>query len=208
MVVSRASPFSCCACSTACLVPPLFHAPKVRGPDGLPLSATALCRPQVYFVPPTAASRSLRHPKKYAVPHCPLLQVRAHACVCARSSDRCGGQAAQLQRLETGALSSTAPSFLSHLISPLLHTRTRTHTHTRTRTRTHTLTSAAPPQMHWWRLVVDEAQMVGPLSTAGTMCERMSAVHRWCVTGGAGDGGWGTGRGTGGRGSGSWQWSQ
>ncbi len=25
--------------------------------------------------------------------------------------------------------------------------------------------------------------MVGPLSAAGTMCERMHAVHRWCVTG-------------------------
>ena len=53
--------------------------------------------------------------------------------------------------------------------------------------RTHTHTAPAHPhtylQMHWWRLVVDEAQMVGPLSTAGTMCEQMSAVHRWCVTG-------------------------
>jgi hypothetical protein len=38
-------------------------------------------------------------------------------------------------------------------------------------------------QVHWWRLVIDEAQMVGPLSAAGTMCERMTAVHRWCVTG-------------------------
>lgn len=28
-----------------------------------------------------------------------------------------------------------------------------------------------------------QAQMVGPLSAAGTMCERMHAVHRWCVTG-------------------------
>lgn len=26
--------------------------------------------------------------------------------------------------------------------------------------------------------------MVGPLSAAGTMAERMNAVHRWCVTGG------------------------
>lgn len=26
--------------------------------------------------------------------------------------------------------------------------------------------------------------MVGPLSAAGTMAERIKAVHRWCVTGG------------------------
>ncbi|KFM24288.1 E3 ubiquitin-protein ligase SHPRH [Auxenochlorella protothecoides] len=38
-------------------------------------------------------------------------------------------------------------------------------------------------QIRWWRLVVDEAQMVGPLSAAGAMVERMSAAHRWCVTG-------------------------
>lgn len=32
-------------------------------------------------------------------------------------------------------------------------------------------------------LCFSQAQMVGPLSAAGTMCERMHAVHRWCVTG-------------------------
>ena len=35
-----------------------------------------------------------------------------------------------------------------------------------------------PPQVHWWRLVVDEAQMVGPLSASGNMVEKMRAVHR------------------------------
>ena len=41
-----------------------------------------------------------------------------------------------------------------------------------------------PPQLRWWRLVIDEAQMVGGgLSAAGVMCERLEAVHRWCVTG-------------------------
>ncbi|PRW05825.1 E3 ubiquitin- ligase SHPRH [Chlorella sorokiniana] len=72
------------------------------------LTSFDVLRAEVNFVP---NARSFRRPKKYAVPHCPLLQVR------------------------------------------------------------------------WWRLVIDEAQMVGPLSAAGTMCERMHAVHRWCVTG-------------------------
>lgn len=38
-------------------------------------------------------------------------------------------------------------------------------------------------QLVWYRLVVDEAQMVGPMSASGQMVERMRAVHRWCVTG-------------------------
>ncbi|GAB4816117.1 hypothetical protein N2152v2_003163 [Parachlorella kessleri] len=38
-------------------------------------------------------------------------------------------------------------------------------------------------QVRWWRLVVDEAQLVGPLSASGAMVEKMHAVHRWCVTG-------------------------
>eukprot|EP00955_Chlamydomonas_euryale_P002701 28977-Chlamydomonas_euryale.AAC.1 len=38
-------------------------------------------------------------------------------------------------------------------------------------------------QLHWWRLIMDEAQMVGPLSQASVMAGRISAAHRWCVTG-------------------------
>ena len=40
-------------------------------------------------------------------------------------------------------------------------------------------------QVRWWRLVVDEAQLVGPLSASGAMVEKMQAVHRW-VGGGVG----------------------
>lgn len=31
----------------------------------------------------------------------------------------------------------------------------------------------------WWRLVLDEAQMVGPMSAAGTMVARVRAKNRW-----------------------------
>jgi hypothetical protein len=39
-------------------------------------------------------------------------------------------------------------------------------------------------QLHWWRLVLDEAQMVGGgLSNVAVMAERLNAWHRWVVTG-------------------------
>lgn len=41
---------------------------------------------QVYFMPST---RSFRRPKKYAVPHCPLLQVGQHTRAAAQPAVRC-----------------------------------------------------------------------------------------------------------------------
>lgn len=47
-------------------------------------------------------------------------------------------------------------------------------------------------QVHWWRLVLDEAQLVGGgFSATAVMAARLTAVHRWAVTGtpiGAGGG--------------------
>ena len=36
--------------------------------------------------------------------------------------------------------------------------------------------------IRWWRLILDEAQMVGPMSAAGTMVARVRAENR-CVLG-------------------------
>lgn len=41
-------------------------------------------------------------------------------------------------------------------------------------------------QVRWFRLCVDEAQLVGPQSNAGSMVEKITAVHRW----GSGVGRW------------------
>lgn len=116
------------------------------------LTSFDVLRAEVYFVP---SSRSLRHAKRYAVPHCPLLQARPPPRGLARSAAG-AGRMPGTQLLRPCASSPAPPP------------------------------PRRPPQVHWWRLVIDEAQMVGPLSAAGTMCERMHAVHRWCVTGAAG----------------------
>ena len=38
-------------------------------------------------------------------------------------------------------------------------------------------------RIKWHRVIVDEAQMVGPFSNAGEMMERIRSRHRWCVSG-------------------------
>jgi SNF2 family DNA or RNA helicase len=39
-------------------------------------------------------------------------------------------------------------------------------------------------QVHWWRLVLDEALLVGGgLSSSALMATHLTARHRWCVTG-------------------------
>lgn len=47
-------------------------------------------------------------------------------------------------------------------------------------------------QVHWWRVVLDEAQLVGGgFSATAVMAARLIAVHRWAVTGTPiGAGGW------------------
>jgi hypothetical protein len=40
----------------------------------------------------------------------------------------------------------------------------------------------------WWRVAADEAQLVGGTSAkAAELAGQLGAVHRWAVTGGAGD---------------------
>lgn len=39
-------------------------------------------------------------------------------------------------------------------------------------------------QIHWWRVVYDEAQMFGNgYGAISTMAARITSCHRWCVTG-------------------------
>lgn len=41
---------------------------------------------------------------------------------------------------------------------------------------------ARPWQVFWWRVALDEAQMVGSgLGAVATMAQRLSSVHRWCA---------------------------
>ncbi|KAF8820230.1 hypothetical protein IE077_003407, partial [Cardiosporidium cionae] len=37
--------------------------------------------------------------------------------------------------------------------------------------------------VYWWRLVLDEAQMVGGFTLAGRMAKQIKSKHRWCVSG-------------------------
>ncbi|PFH34052.1 hypothetical protein BESB_072040 [Besnoitia besnoiti] len=38
-------------------------------------------------------------------------------------------------------------------------------------------------RVHWWRLLIDEAQMVGGYTVAAQMARALSATFRWCVSG-------------------------
>ncbi len=46
------------------------------------------------------------------------------------------------------------------------------------------LTSVMFVQVHWWRVVFDEAQLAGGgFSATAVMATRVTAQHRWAVTG-------------------------
>ncbi|KAK2077014.1 hypothetical protein QBZ16_005242 [Prototheca wickerhamii] len=85
-------------------------AARLAGADVV-LTTMDVLRQEVHYSPDNPLLKSLRAPKRYGVPTCPLLQVA------------------------------------------------------------------------WWRLVLDEAQMVGSHSAAGVMVARAHAARRWCVTG-------------------------
>lgn len=55
--------------------------------------------------------------------------------------------------------------------------------HNLRREKVHRVCPSPLTQVHWWRLVLDEAQLVVGYGTAAKMAKKLKAFNRWCVTG-------------------------
>jgi hypothetical protein len=161
---------------------------------------------QVYYSPNDRIT-ALRHAKRYAIPTCPLLQVSclaalpapvlvrslhltslAHSPYPSPARDSCWESCLPLAQ---------APWELEYLCCLLLcafrcFPECLTLRLPSSPACPRLLCPRPPPpppppasmpsfnvQVSWWRVVVDEAQLVGPLSASGAMVEKMHAVHRW-----------------------------
>jgi len=115
------------------------------------------------------ARRALRHTKRYRVPESPLLQVRSLAWF---GFGFGSGLGLVLLLLQT-----------HHSPKPQPQPQPQSHLHP---TPTPIPNPTPTPQLHWWRVVFDEAQNVGGSgghSATAEMGQRIAAQHRWCVTG-------------------------